>query len=176
CDFGCWTQAEAKPNKALELDPGLAEPHATLGFIRMLWEWRWADAEGEFRQAIELAPTYATAHQWYALWLTCEGRGQGAKVEIQRSLDLDPSSVPIKADMAQILYFAHEYDRAIAVCKEVLNVDPSFINAHLYLYQAYTQREMYAEAVEEFFNYQKLVGDSRYNYPANEEALRKAFS
>src|SRR5262249_49204445 len=93
-DYAYWKQAEAMANKALELDPGLAEPHATLGFIRMLWEWRWADAEGEFRQAIELAPTYATAHQWYALWLTCEGRGQGAKVEIQRSLDLDPSSVP----------------------------------------------------------------------------------
>jgi tetratricopeptide (TPR) repeat protein len=78
--------------------------------------------------------------------------------------------------MAQMFYFAHQYDDAIALCKETLGIDSDFINAHSYLYQAYTQKVMYPEAVEEFFKLQKLTGDNLYNDPANEGALSKAYA
>lgn len=175
-DYEHWRKAEAMANKAIEIDDALAEPHATLGFIRMFWQWNWADAETEFKRAIELNPGYATAHQWYAIWLASQANGQGAMTEMHKALELDPSSLPIKADLAQMFYFAHEYDQAIAACKDALDIDPDFINAHNYLYQAYTQKGMHAEAVEEFFAFHKLVGDGLYNDPVNEELLRTAFA
>src|SRR5207247_2004277 len=108
----------ALANKALELDSSLAEPHATLGFIRMFWQWNWDDAEREFKQAIDLNPGYATAHQWYAIFIAAHQlRVSWAEAEMQKALELDPSSPAINADMGQVSYFAHEYDQAIAACK-----------------------------------------------------------
>jgi DNA-binding winged helix-turn-helix (wHTH) protein/Tfp pilus assembly protein PilF len=175
-DYEHWRKAEAMASKAIEMDDALAEPHATLGFIRMFWQWSWADAEMEFKRAIELNPGYATAHQWYAIWLASQANGQGAMAEMHKALELDPSSLPIKADMAQMFYFAHGYDQAIKACKDALDIDPDFINAHDYLHQAYTQKGMHVEAVEEFFTFHKLVGDGLYNDPVNEEMLRTAFA
>jgi DNA-binding winged helix-turn-helix (wHTH) protein/uncharacterized protein HemY len=175
-DYEYWRKAEAIANKAIELDGALAEPHATLGFLRMFWQWSWADAEMEFKRAIELNPGYATAHQWYAIWLASQSRLQGARAEMQKANELDPSSLPIKADMAQMSYFAHDYDQAIAACKQALDVDPDFINAHNYLYKAYTKKGMYTEAVEEFIKSQELTGEGSYNDPANKEMLRKTFA
>jgi DNA-binding winged helix-turn-helix (wHTH) protein/Tfp pilus assembly protein PilF len=176
-DIMYWPKAEEMANKALAIDNTLAEPHATLGFIRMFWQWNWEDAEREFKQAIELDPDYATAHQWYALYIAAHSlRFNWAKTEMQKALELDPSSLAINADLGQMYYFAHEYDQAIAACRKTLELDPDFINAHVYLYQSYTQRGLYAEAAEEFFKFQELVGDKLYTDPANEEPLRKAFA
>jgi tetratricopeptide (TPR) repeat protein len=82
----------------------------------------------------------------------------------------------MNGDLGQIYYFAHEYDQAIAACRKALELDPDFINAHLYLYQIYAKKGMYSEAADEFFRYQKLVGDKVYSDPANEERLRKAYA
>jgi DNA-binding winged helix-turn-helix (wHTH) protein/Tfp pilus assembly protein PilF len=176
-DLMYWPKAEELANKALELDSSLAEPHATLGFVRMFWQWRWDDAEREFRQAINLNPGYATAHQWYAIFIAAHQlRISSAEVEMHEALELDPSSSAINADMGQMFYFAHEYDRAIAACKKTLDLDPDFINAHVYLYQAYIQRGMYPEAAEEFFKFRDLIGDKQYTDPVNEEKLRSAYA
>jgi DNA-binding winged helix-turn-helix (wHTH) protein/Tfp pilus assembly protein PilF len=176
-DLAYWPKAEELANKALELDNTLAEPHATLGFIRMFWQWNWDDAEREFKRAVELNPGYATAHQWYAIYIAAHHlRPSWGEVEMQKALELEPSSLPINADIGQIHYFAHEYDQAIAACKKAVDLDPDFINAHVYLYEAYTQTGMYAEAAEEFFKFRKLVGDKQYTDPANEEQLRKGYA
>ena len=71
-------------------------------------------AEPEFKRAIELNPNYATAHQWYALYLAVRGQRDEAKREMQQAVELDPLSPNINADLGQICYFAHEYDQAIA--------------------------------------------------------------
>src|SRR5438552_3047192 len=88
-DSAHWREAEALARKALDIDKRLAEPHATLGFIRTFWEWDWKDGEREFKQAIELNPNYATAHQWYAIHLAINCHLVEAVVEMRRALELE---------------------------------------------------------------------------------------
>jgi len=59
-------KAKAAAEKALQLDDGLAEAHASLAYVSMVYDWDWSTAEKEFHRAIDLNPNYATAHEWYA--------------------------------------------------------------------------------------------------------------
>jgi len=175
-DLEYWPKAQIEAEKSLELDSRLAEPHATLGFIRMFWEWNWPEAEREFKRAIDLNPNYATAHQWYAIYLAAyHFRNDWARQEMKRALDLEPLSPVLNADMGQMFYFSHEYDQTIDACHKALDIDPDFINAHAYLYQAYTMKQMYDEAVEEYFKLQRLLGGGPSDIAAAEDTLRKAY-
>ena len=91
--------------KAIELDPKLGEAYATLGFLQTVHKWQWREAEANFKRSIELNPGYATAHHWYAILLGIEGRFEEAKAEMQKALDIDPTSFNYLADMGQIYYF-----------------------------------------------------------------------
>jgi len=83
---------------ALELDPLLAEAHASLGYVNFMWTWEWLAAETEFHRAIELNANYVPAHHWYALYLASMGRHAEADREIRTAIDLDPvSSVLLSA-------------------------------------------------------------------------------
>jgi tetratricopeptide (TPR) repeat protein len=97
-------QARAAALKALELDTALAEAHASLGYVKLYFEWDWPGAEAEFKQAIALNPNYATAHEWYSIYLTAMDRPQEAAVEIGRAHDLDPLSLTISTDMGFDFY------------------------------------------------------------------------
>ena len=153
-----WHEAEALARKASEIDGSLAEPHATLGFIKTFWEWNWKDAELEFKQALKLNQNYATAHQWYAIHLAVRGRLVEGEVEMRRALALEPDSAVMNADMGQMLYFNRKYDEAIAACKKSLDLDPAFFNAHQYLYEIYSEKGLYDEALEEYFRLGKTPG------------------
>ena len=67
-------KARAAALKALELDESLAEAHTSLALIAENYDYDWQMAEKEFRRAIQLNPGYATAHQWYAEYLSWQGR------------------------------------------------------------------------------------------------------
>ena len=86
--------ARRHATKALELDPSLAEPHASLGFVKLYFEWDWSGAEAEFRRAIALDPNYAATHQWYSIYLLAAGRASEAFREIQLARQRDPLSLP----------------------------------------------------------------------------------
>lgn len=169
-----WKRAEATALKALEIDKNLGEAHAVIGFVHMFWLWDWRVAEQELKRAIELSPDCATAHQWYAIYLATQA-GQ-SKTEMRKALELDPYSIPINADMGQMFYFAQEYDQAIDQCQKTIAMDPDFLNAHIYLYKAYTERGMYDRAVAEYFKIQKLAGGNLLYSPAAEESLRKGYA
>jgi eukaryotic-like serine/threonine-protein kinase len=151
-----YVKARDAARKALELDETLAEPHASLGLIAMNYDWDWASAEKEFRQAIELNPNYATAHHWYAEYLVAVGRFDESLVEINRARELDPLSLIINTDMGKVLYYSRRYDEAIAQLQETLRMDPSFHDAHLWLGSVYAKRGLYPEAIGEF----KKISDS----------------
>jgi DNA-binding winged helix-turn-helix (wHTH) protein/TolB-like protein/Tfp pilus assembly protein PilF len=139
----------AAADRALELDPNLAEAHATKGFYEAIHNWNWPVAETEFNKAIELNPGYATAHQWYATMLAIVGRNEEAKAEMRRALEIDPLSYNFLADLGQILYFNHEYELAKEYCRKALEIYPGFGYAHLYLSDIYLLTHEDDAAVQE---------------------------
>jgi TolB-like protein/DNA-binding winged helix-turn-helix (wHTH) protein/Tfp pilus assembly protein PilF len=143
-------QARAAAVKALELDSTLAEPHASLAYVRFYHDWDWPGAEAEFRQAVALNPNYAAAHDWYSYFLTAVGRPEEALVEIRRAQEIDPLSLVISTDIGFQLYYQKRYDEAISQLRKTLQMNPKFPLAHLWLGRAYQQKQMYEEAIAEY--------------------------
>ena len=126
-------KAKAAARKALELDSTLAAPHATLGFATMYYDWDWAGAEREYRLAIACNPSYATAHEWYGLFLAAMGRFDEAQNQERQALELDPLSVPIAATAGWVMHYSGKQDQAEAALRTALRTDSTFAIAHLYL-------------------------------------------
>jgi TolB-like protein/Flp pilus assembly protein TadD len=143
--------------EALRLDGTLAEAHASLGYVR-LFDWDWSEAEKEYRRAVELNPNYPTAHHWYALYLTAMGRHAEAVAEIKRAQELDPLSLPIGVGVGWHFFLTRQYDRAIAEYQGVLEMEPNFYMAHLWLGLAYAHKGMFKEALEEYARAAALAG------------------
>ncbi|HWS99282.1 MAG TPA: winged helix-turn-helix domain-containing protein [Pyrinomonadaceae bacterium] len=143
--------------EALRLDGTLAEAHASLGYVR-LFDWDWSEAEKEYRRAVELNPNYATAHHWYALYLTAMGRNAEAVAEIKRAQELDPLSLPIGVGVGWHFFLTRQYDRAIAEYHGALEMEPNFYMAHLWLGLAYAHKGLFAEALAEYERATALSG------------------
>ena len=143
----CYPKAQAAATKALALDDTLAEAHASLGFLKALYEWDWSGSEREFKRAIELNPNYSTAHLYYNNFFSGQGRLDEALVEHRRALESDPLSLVINAALGNTLYFRRQYDQAIEQFRRTLEMDPNFPLAHLGLGMAYEQKGMYAAAI-----------------------------
>jgi len=104
--------AKTYARKAIELDETLAEAHASLAWSLFIYDWDWTAAEREFRRAIELAPGYATGHQWYAFLLIARGQVEEALVEAHMSQELDPASVSIRRGLGGVYAYARRYEQA----------------------------------------------------------------
>jgi TolB-like protein/DNA-binding winged helix-turn-helix (wHTH) protein/Tfp pilus assembly protein PilF len=144
-----YAKARVAAQKAIELDETLAEPHASLGLLALNYDWDWATAEREFRQAITLNSNYATAHHWYAEYLAAMGRLDESLREINRARELDPLSLIINTDTGKLLYYSRRYDDAIGQLRETLKIDPEFSPAHIWLSSACATTGLYREAVAE---------------------------
>jgi tetratricopeptide (TPR) repeat protein len=153
-------KATAAAAKALALDNTLAEAHASLAFALDLYGWDWDAAEIQYKQAIQLDPGYATAHQWYSWHLFIVGRDDDALFELRRAESLDPLSLIINADLADALCVAHRYDEAVEQSEKTLKMDASFAVGRYELGQALTQKHMYDEAIAEFQKAIELSGHS----------------
>jgi TolB-like protein/DNA-binding winged helix-turn-helix (wHTH) protein/Tfp pilus assembly protein PilF len=153
--YAVMTPAQANPKakaaalKAVELDSSLGEAHNSLAFLLDGFDWD-LDAGGkEFQRAIELNPGYATAHHWYAWHLGLLGRYDEAIVEMRKAESLDPLSLIINADLAELLVLAHSYDESIRQSRKTIEMDPNFAMAHNQLGQAYLQQRLYEQAIGE---------------------------
>ena len=153
-------KAKAAAIKALELDSTLGEAHNSLAFVLDGFDWEFEAAGKEFQRAIELNPGYATAHHWYAWHLSLLGRYDEAIAEMRKAQNLDPLSLIINADLAEILVLAHAYDESIQQSRKTIEMDPNFALAHNQLAQAYLQKHIYDEAVAELQNAVQLSGNS----------------
>ena len=140
-------KAKAAVIKALELDDMLAEGHAALGFIKEAYEWDWEGAERAYRRAIELNPNYATAHHWYALYLTIPKRYEDAFAHISRAEQLDPLSRRVRNGKGWLYLWSGQFDRAIEQAQAMLELEPNFSLAHYHLGLAYLGKGMYKEAI-----------------------------
>jgi TolB-like protein/Tfp pilus assembly protein PilF len=152
---GAMSAAETIPpareaaEKAITLDPQLAEAYASRGHVR--WKQRdWSGAEADFKRSIELNPDYSYAHLFYAIFLAYKGRIEEALSEAKRSAELDPYSIPIIANYAYIHYLARSPDEAIAIGKRAVAFDDSIPIGRQRLGLAYEQKGMFSEAIAEF--------------------------
>ena len=156
----CFPQAKKAAEKALEINDALAEAHASLGYIKLVYDWDWAGAESEFRRAIELNSNYATAHHWYAIYFSTMGRVDQALAEINRARELEPLSIPINMAVGRHLLLARQYDQAIKQELKTLELDPNFPMARFRLGQVYVEKAMFGEAITEFQDALKLSGSN----------------
>src|SRR5439155_10258151 len=117
--------AKARPAaiKALELDSSLAEAHAAMASVHQ-YSFEWADAEREYKRAIELKPGYVTAHHWYGNMLVFLGRIGEGRAQLQTALDLDPTSLMVKGSLANSLHMSRDYRGAAAEFAEALEAEP----------------------------------------------------
>lgn len=152
-------KARAAAQKALLIDGTLAEAHASLAFVIYSYDWDWAAAEKEFKQAIALNPNYPTAHQWYSEYLGDLGRTEEALDQAQAALVLDPLSLNANHQVARAQYFARRIDQAIQTTQKTLEMNPDFAVAHLRLGRAYAAKGLYSQAIEEFQKFSTLSGD-----------------
>jgi serine/threonine protein kinase/Tfp pilus assembly protein PilF len=164
CDIGAVAPGEDMPHakqaaeRALAIDPNLAEGYTSRAFVKLAYDWDWRGAEADFRRALELNPKYATAHQWYASYLTQMGKYDLARREIEQAQALDPLSPIISANSGLYLYYAHKHDEAIEQYRKTLEINPAFDIAHYYLGLAYLQKKEYDKSIAEFKLVMKSAG------------------
>jgi len=140
-------KARAAASSALELDNTLSEAHATLGFVYDSFDWDWNKSEREYKRAIKNNPTYATAHEWYALCLSHTGQHDEAISRAKHAQQLDPLTPIISTVVGLVHHYARQYDEAIKECQAVIEMDPTFLAARYFCGCAYTQLGKHEQAV-----------------------------
>jgi len=153
-------KAKAAAVKAVELDSSLSEAHTSLGYSLRAFDWDFDSAGKEFRRAIELNPSYATAHHWNAMNLGLLGRPKEALAEMRKAENLDPLSLIINSDLAEFLLLTHSYDESVEQGRKIIEMDSTFPIGHKQLGDAYLLKQMDKEAVAELQKAVRLSGDS----------------
>jgi TolB-like protein/Tfp pilus assembly protein PilF len=143
-------KAKAAAIRALEIDPTLPEAHASLGILKLRYDWDWQGAECEFKKAISLNPSYATAHHFYSSCLHSQRRFEEALHQIRMAQELDPLSLQIMNLGGMCLWAMRRYDEALKKLQEALAMDPHHLAAHYCVAIVHGQKGNFSEAVEEF--------------------------
>ncbi len=166
-----YPRAKANAEQAIRLDPGSSEAHTSLAFLRYKFEWRWEDADREFREAIRLNPRNAQAHHWYGEFLSLMGREEEGVAELKRALDLDPFSLAIRADMIAPLIRLRRTDEARRIANEGMQIDPNWFSLPMSMAGILASEGRDRESAEQTWRGMTLRG-----MPTTEiEELRAAF-
>jgi serine/threonine protein kinase/Tfp pilus assembly protein PilF len=136
--------------KALQIDDGLGEAHATWGTYKFYYERDWQGAESEYRRAIALNSNSVDAAIWYSYYLNASGRFDEAIAQANRARQLDPLSLISNTGVAEAYYYARQYDRCIEAFRKDLEIDQADTFTHLFTGAAYQQKSMYSEAIAEY--------------------------
>jgi eukaryotic-like serine/threonine-protein kinase len=156
-------KADAAAEKALELDPTLARPHALIGADKVQYSWDVAGGEAEFKKALELDPSDATAHQWYGEALAyMGGRAQESIDEVNRARQLDPLSPIIGHAQAEAYFYDRQFDKAIEAEKKVIADNPNFPAAYGGLGFSYWSEHKYPQAIEAYRMSGRVADDKNF--------------
>jgi tetratricopeptide (TPR) repeat protein len=145
--------------QALEIDPDLAEAHATKGLM-LMHDLNLRQAEDEFRRAIELKPSYASAHQWYSQLLLAESEWDESLKHSERAVELDPLSLIIRLNHAAFYDNRREYAKSLELYKKALELDPNFGPAHFEIAAVYWKLKKPNDARREAEAGLKLLHDA----------------
>jgi serine/threonine-protein kinase len=157
-----YPQAKEAALKALEIDGQLAEAQATLASCINEYDWDFVAAEKEYKLAIELNPSYATAHQYYGYYLADLGQHEEALREIKIARNLDPLSPRISANVGLFLYFARRYGQAVEELNRALEVDPNHYATYLFFGWTYEAMGKYEDALRSYHRAYELARGVRF--------------
>ncbi|MDV3293253.1 MAG: tetratricopeptide repeat protein [Nitrososphaerales archaeon] len=152
--------AKSNAMRALELDDGLAEAHASLGLVLVNHFWDFGNGEREFKRSIELNPNYAAAYHWYSIALSFMKRYEDGLGMVRRASTLDPYSRAISTGVGTGLLELERYEEAIEQLKKVAALNPDFQGVHLWLANAYCCVEQFDRALESAKKVLELGGES----------------
>jgi TolB-like protein/Tfp pilus assembly protein PilF len=152
-------KATAAAEKAIELDPDLAEGHTSLGLVKTFYDWDWAGGEASLRRAVELNPRSSHARHILAIRLCFGGLIDEGAEQLRIAHELDPLSPSINEHLAWPYYYSHDYDRAIALFEKTIEMEPGFKNVHFRLGLAFLHKGMYEEAIAKIEDAQKISFD-----------------
>jgi TolB-like protein/DNA-binding winged helix-turn-helix (wHTH) protein/Flp pilus assembly protein TadD len=153
-------KAKTAALKAVALDQTLPEPHVSLGGVLMFYDYDWPNAEREFQRALDIRPSYAEAHDYYAMFLVANRRFQAAVDEILRARQLDPVSGLIAADAAWVFYLKRDYYQMMEQAKAAVELAPDYWLGHLQLGLAYEKKGDFDRALQELEEARRMDDNS----------------
>ncbi|HEV2400227.1 MAG TPA: tetratricopeptide repeat protein [Candidatus Sulfotelmatobacter sp.] len=145
--------------QAVQRNNSLAESHTALAGA-LLTFCDWPGAESEFKRANALNPSYPGSHRLYAALLAAQKRHREALEEMNQALRLDPLSLPINAEVVRTMYYARDYDGAVAQAEKAMQLDPAYYRIHFWLGRVYAQQGKHQQAVDESERVLKATPDS----------------
>jgi TolB-like protein/tetratricopeptide (TPR) repeat protein len=167
-------KARQAAEKAVEIDPTLAEAHASLGNVLLVFEWDFAGAEREFRRAIGLNPSYPYAHQWYAELLWSTGHYEESVAEARKAVELEPFTSILRVNLGFALMFSKRFPEAEQELRRTLDIDPSYPIAHYGFGQILVAKSKPEDAVAEMEKAIHGIPESSYYRGYLAYALAKA--
>ena len=163
--------------RAIELDPGLASGHSTLGFVKAHYEFDWPGAERECLRALALNPNDAYAHFFYSnSYLSPLGRHAQAIEEMRKAVAIDPFSAPVQAFLGRTYIWARQYDQALEQFQKVAEMFPGFAIDHERLAQLHAFMGRFDQAIAEDTKARLLSGENEKSALAKEAILRHAWT
>jgi serine/threonine protein kinase/Tfp pilus assembly protein PilF len=139
--------ARSYAEQALAIDDSLAEAHASLGWIRFIYDWDWIGARSAFRRALEYAPYYVPAHQWHAFLLMASGEVREALLEGHEAADLDPASAVVRRSLGWLNYYAERHEMAARHLERAIDLDPVQEESYRVLGLVLVAQERFADAL-----------------------------
>jgi serine/threonine protein kinase/tetratricopeptide (TPR) repeat protein len=155
-------KARQAADRAVDLEPSLAEAHASLALVHLIFEWDFANAEREFHRAVELNPRYPYAHQWYAELLWATGRNEESVKEVSKALELEPFTPILRVNLGFALMFGKHIAEAEQQYRQTIDMDPSFPIAHYGYAQVLILQKKFDEAVTELEKTVESMPESTY--------------
>jgi serine/threonine protein kinase/Tfp pilus assembly protein PilF len=155
-------KARQAAEKALELDPSLSEVHASMGLVLLIFEWDFAQAEREFRRAIDLNSGYPYAHVWYAELLYGTGRYEESIMENRKAVALEPFTSNLKVNLGLSLMHAKHLREAEQQFRETLDMDPNYPIGHYFYAEVLILQNQFDEAVAEMEKTVQSLPESSY--------------
>lgn len=117
-------KAKAAAKNALEIDDSLCEPYTSLGMIELRNGWNWAEAENNFKKAIDLDAEYAPAHYGYSILLVFNGRFEEALAEGNKAKEFDPFSPNMELNLGRIFYYKRNYEQTARIYTQLAENNP----------------------------------------------------
>ncbi|MDH3530062.1 MAG: tetratricopeptide repeat protein, partial [Acidobacteriota bacterium] len=153
-------KAKEAAQKAIELDPNLAEAQTSMAYIEHSYDWKFSEAERRYKKAIELNPNYATAYQWYGELLSQQKRFEEAEKIANKSVELDPLSLIKNSAYAGNFFNAREYAKSEAHHRKVLEINPDFALANINIARCLVAQGKVKEALSRAKKASRLGGES----------------